>query len=246
VAAHVKDTTTKQSAVASYDLAVTSTTGDALFAYVSAYWGTDSALSIASIADSAGNIWNYSTAASSQSPPANGGWDAGGGFWGFAGIGYCVAGPGGGPVQAVTGVTVTMSQTCSTLYYGISEFSGVSPGAVIDGSASASVVATDTSYATPSVTTAGASDVILAVMAAASGSMAVSGIYTIIEMGGVAGGEMAAWALPAPGSQSCTFTMSSQFVIASAVLAVGNTPVSPVIVGRRPAMSAAVRRASFY
>jgi len=221
---HVQNQSVQDSSVSSAQVTISTTTGNTLIAYISAYITSDTALAITSVTDSTsgGNTWQYSTATSSQSPPASGAWDSGDGVYGFTAIAYCIA------ATAVTSVTVQLNNSCVIFDAGVTEFSGVPAGAVLDGSASAAPNTAETSYTTPSINTKASSDAIIAIVSTGSAlACSVSGIYTIIEMGGVTSGELAAWGISSSaGSQACTFTMSSQVIISSAILAIGQQPAA--------------------
>jgi len=225
--AHVGDGSVEATSAATATATYSSTTGNTLIAYISAYVDSDTLLSIDSITDTAGNTWQYSTLPASQSPPANGGYDTGDGYYGFAAVAYCIG------ATAVTSVTALLNNTCVVFYLGVTEFSGISSSATIDGSASAQVLASDTSYTTPAAATAATADAVVAVLAYGTGFTSVaagsgSATYTLVEMGGVAAGKGAAWGISSTAAnQSVTFTGSgAQEVVAAAILAIG-APAPP-------------------
>jgi len=219
---HVQNQSVRDSSVSTAAVTISSTGGNTLIAYISAYITSNTALAITSISDSASNTWQYSTATSSQSPPASGAWDSGDGVYGFTAVAYCIN------ATTVTSVTVHMNNTCVILDAGVTEFSGVPAGAVLDGSASNAPNTAVTTFTTPSITTTATADAIIAIVSTGSAlACATSGIYTIIEMGGVTSGELAAWGISSSaGSQACTFTCSSQVIISSAILAIGQATVT--------------------
>jgi hypothetical protein len=217
--AYVQDVSTA-GAGTDQEVTITTTAGNTLVACIVAFSYSDAtALAISSVTDSAGNIWHYSTAPSSQSPPANGSWDsAGGGYYGFAAIAYCVN------AAAVTSVTVTLNADASdSLCVDVQEYSFLGPHAAIDGAASAGTLESSvTSYSTPSITTTTNGGLVVACSARGTGWTGVSpSQFTLFSASASHYVNCAVAMNTTAGSWSADFTGASQDAQASAILGLG-------------------------
>jgi hypothetical protein len=202
----------------SQEVTIATTAGNTLVVCIVAFsYSETPALAISSVTDSTDgtNTWHYSTAASSQSPPANGSWDSAG-YYGFAAIAWSVT------EAAVSSVTVTLNADASdALCVDVQEYSFLGSGAVLDGSASAGTLETGlTSYATPSITTTRNGGLVVACAARGTGWTGVTpSQFTLLTASHYVFPAIAM--NTAPGSWAATFTGSSQDVQGAAILGLG-------------------------
>jgi hypothetical protein len=144
-------------------VSIASTAGNALVATFSGWMTGNVPLSLASVQDSAGNNWTYSTSTNlSNNPPAAGVFDSGQDWYSFSGIAWCLPSNNGGTTKAVTEVTVnfTAAPTVYEMAF-VMEFANVPANAVaLAGASSNTVVSAYTSYNTPSITTTSSSPVL--------------------------------------------------------------------------------------
>jgi hypothetical protein len=203
---------------------IDTTAGNALVAYLVAWTDTVAPASIASVTDSAGNDWDYSTAEASQNPPVSQSDDATQDTYGFTALACCLPSGNGGTTKAVTEVTVVFSEDV----YGaitVSEFSGLPAGAVVLGGASdATLASLVKSYTTPAVTASSGSPMLAVVDTSAfnAWSTGISAGWTLIAPNGIAGYNTDA----ASGSVAATFTGFAQDVPSSAILVIGTPPAT--------------------
>lgn len=196
-----------------FTCSITSTGGNTLVASITAYNSANTPIRIASITDSAGGTWTYSTALNSQSPPAGGGWDAAGSTYGFAAA-ACRIGAG-----AVTSVTVTFAAAVDFAEVGVQEYSGLPPGSVLIGAASSGTPAVSvTSYAPPAITTT-VPVLAVSVTSAFNGWSSAGSGWSLLSYADPLGAYSLA---AAAGTVQAAFTAGSpQDVPSSAVLAIG-------------------------
>lgn len=244
--AWVKDTTTDGTS-SPLVLSVTNTAGNALILTIEAYVSGSGPLSVSSVTDNASggsNTWQYSTATSNQNPPVNGA--IVGGSYGMAAIAVCLPSDNGGTVKTFTQVTVTFNTApTGTAYVGVSEFTGVPAGTVIDNAASNAPLTSGLSFTTPAVVTTGPSDVVMAVTAQDIAWSSVNSPYTAVNS--FTDPDAAYAVSQAAGSQSATFNAgSSNEVWACSILAIGVPAATFLAPPNRRPRGQAVNRASTY
>ena len=232
--AHVQDVLLRSTSGAdSFTVGITGTGGAGylLTLGIEAYAVGDNPISIASITDSAGNTWTYSTEQNEQSPPAAGAYS--GSFYGFAAAAYAME------TAGVTSVTAVFNEAITdAVYLTVSEYSGVPSGTGTDAAAAAATPGSGTSQATPSVVTSYSNDVIVAQTAEDIGWSSVGSPYTLVA------GSDCAWAVvAAPGTGQAVFSGTNQAYYASVILALGGSHTAALTV--TPSFSAVRTRGTY-
>jgi hypothetical protein len=192
-------------------ISIATRAGHTLVAVIGAYSHTLSAFGISSITDSASNTWTFSTSTSHQNPPAASGVS---GYSALAAIAWCEN------AAAVTSITITLGNVCYDWRLTVYEVAQSAP--VMSGAASSIPLATEATYATPSVTV-DAGGCAFAVSTSDDGFLAANSPWRI--QSGPAD-LVTAWLDGASaGSQACTFTTiappgsGTQLVISGAIAA---------------------------
>ena len=205
-----------------FPVTISTTAGSAMAITICAWMVGNTPFSIASIEDSAGNNWSYSTSQNNQNPPAAGVWDAAANQYAFSAVAVCLPSDNGGTTKAVTSVTVTLTAAPSSwCEVWVSEITGVPSNATVLAGDSADSLAVDvTSYTTPSVTSTGAmSFAAIATSCYGEFTSATPAGWTILNSGG---NTVTAVNVAPSGTVGATFTLAAaQGVPSSAILLVG-------------------------
>lgn len=127
---------------------ISTTGGNTLVLEFTAWMTGNNPVHLASVSDSAGNVWNYTTSAQNNgSAPAGGAYDSGNNLYAFTTIATCV------DAAAITSITVTTSATVTGSGEGcVQEISGLPPQAAVPAAWSTNADVTGvTSYTVPAV-----------------------------------------------------------------------------------------------
>lgn len=207
--------------ITSLPVTLTNAVGSTLVLAISIVAGGSTPVTITSLLDTGGNTWQYSSAASSQSPPTGGSLWSANTLWGFSAVAYCIAAPHvAGTITCTINVPVFAS---GGQYFSLQvhEFTGVPAGSMLDGSAASSTFQV-TPTITPEIVTAANSDVVVLSCASQFSLSTVPSGFTL-------GSDFqTAWGITAgAGTQAVTSSLESTSAVMSwAILGIGNPAVN--------------------
>lgn len=185
-------------------------------------------INIVSIVDNASggsNVWKFSTATANQNPPVNGSFSVAHSQYGYSAVAWCLPSDNGGSIKAFTALTITITEAGGTSFQegGVGEYTGMPANTIAVVAASTGVLATTTSYTTPALTLAGTCLVVCATSCFDNPSAVSPGWVLDNDGNPISAHNLAA----AAGSVSCTFTMPSDDVPSSAIVAFGAPSAPP-------------------
>jgi hypothetical protein len=224
---HVKDTSS-----ASGTLNPGNTAGNNLLLFISCINNSPSDVAnIASITDSAGNTYRYSTATLNALPPVSGAVDTTNNAYFFSAMACCLNIDNGGSVAAATSITVTFNHgpTHSTRLL-VSEFSGMPASSVPNAANTDNTFSANAggSYTIPVVPTA-PQGIIGGVTVSDNGFTGTSAPFTFYNANG---GDQGWDIFSGAGTYNLTFTAGGANGTASAAIMAIGPPAVPVVAGQ--------------